>query len=154
MEPVRAIRLIALKNVLDEPDASAHWRHISRYYSKTFSTPLHLVDELPRLDVLQAYFEDVYEHLEDVELQRELAETLKETDALKREIAKTQDAKIDDILMAEAIAANAAAAKPKATTSDMVAALDKLGQAITDIKATVEPVGLDFSGLDDSTDVG
>jgi len=148
MEPVRAIRLIALKNVLDEPDASAHWRHISRYYSKTFSTPLHLVD------VLQAYFEDVYEHLEDVELQRELAETLKETDALKREIAKTQDAKIDDILMAEAIAANAAAAKPKATTSDMVAALDKLGQAITDIKATVEPVGLDFSGLDDSTDVG
>lgn len=52
------------------PDAASTWRSLCRTYSKTFHTPLHVVENLPPQDVILAIFEsqlddvDVEEHIE------------------------------------------------------------------------------------------
>ena len=64
MDRLRAIQIIALKEVLsDKQSQDFQLRSIFRWYSKTFHTPLHIVEELPEFDILQAYFEDQYEQL-------------------------------------------------------------------------------------------
>ena len=56
-----SLRLIALRNVLaKEPPNDYRIRTIHRWYSTHFHTPLHVVDTLPRHDVLIAYYETVY----------------------------------------------------------------------------------------------
>lgn len=57
----KTLKDIALANVL-EPDSEAYYRSICRWYSTTFSTPLHVVMyELDFSDVLLHYFEHFYE---------------------------------------------------------------------------------------------
>jgi hypothetical protein len=64
MDQIRALQIIALKEVLSENQSKDfQLRSIFRWYSKTFHTPLHVVEGLPEFDVLQAYFEDHYETL-------------------------------------------------------------------------------------------
>ncbi len=48
-----------------EPDDDAWLRRVFRYYSKNFATPLHLVQQLPLEDVLRAYFEDMFDSLDE-----------------------------------------------------------------------------------------
>lgn len=58
------IRLIALASVLT--DSSEYGlRHIFRWYSTTFCTPLHIVEDLPLVEVLQHWHESEYEKLLD-----------------------------------------------------------------------------------------
>jgi hypothetical protein len=70
MSPAEAVRLAALQVVFDsrrkkpkEVDPEYYLRRIFRWYSKTFATPLHEVEELPLSDVLQHYWEEHYEDM-------------------------------------------------------------------------------------------
>lgn len=76
MDVYTALRLQALRAV-KKPDSEAHIRHIHRWYSKNFHTPLHEVAELDPHDVLTAYYESTFEEMEPEERDRELAELLK-----------------------------------------------------------------------------
>lgn len=84
-----ALRLQALNAVLD-PDEDANLRHIFRWYSRTFHTPLQAVEEIPVDDVLQAFYEQSYEDLSEEERQTEL-KTLLETPEDKRLRLRAQD---------------------------------------------------------------
>ena len=83
-----ALKLLALRAVM-KPDGEAHYKSICRWYSKTFHTPLHTVDELPEEDVLTAYFEDRYEDMEEAEREDALRGLLEsEEDRRARQRAK------------------------------------------------------------------
>ena len=101
MDAYRAIKLIALRDVLKERTPESMWRKICRFYSKTFHTPLHLVETLPKLDVAQAYFEEAYDNMEEKDLQNELHELLEEGTTLEKSLAKSQDEASMDALEAE-----------------------------------------------------
>lgn len=73
-----------------EPDSEAHFRAICRWYSITFHTPLHLVEELPEDDVLVAYYEKTYEDMEDQE-REDLLKALLETPEEKKRKALAKD---------------------------------------------------------------
>jgi hypothetical protein len=95
----KAARVLALKSVL-YPDDLYYLRRIFRWYSRNFHTPLHVVGELPLEDVLEAYYEDNYEHLtsddDPTKLTEELQE-LTETDQqrFRREMLE-QSVELDD----------------------------------------------------------
>jgi hypothetical protein len=72
----KEIESIALANVAD-PDSDYIYRKICRWYSKTFYTPLHTVlNELTFSHVLQAYFEEGFEKMEDEDLKDEMLRTI------------------------------------------------------------------------------
>jgi hypothetical protein len=75
-----SLRVIAMRNVLSKnPPNDYTMRYISRWYSKEFSTPLHVVDTLPRHDVLLAYYESMYSEMkEDPKREQELNEHIQE----------------------------------------------------------------------------
>ena len=140
--------------MLDKPDFDAQWRRVSRWYSKTFATPLHLVDDLPRLDVLQAYYEDLYENLEDDKLHLELEELLKPVDELQKALDKSKgESDMDDLeklVKAENAKAKKSPKDPKVAAKEMIKVTEDLGRALTDIKKSIEPLegfNLDFDSL-------
>jgi primosomal protein N' len=62
MDDLQALKILALRAVLDpksDPDYSL--RHVFRWFSKTFHTPLAQVEEMPLEDILRHYYEDDYE---------------------------------------------------------------------------------------------
>lgn len=61
-----SLKKIAMANVQNEPPEYT-LRYIFRWYSKTFSTPLHVVPNLVLEDVLLAFFECQYEELNEPE---------------------------------------------------------------------------------------
>ncbi len=74
MHATEAIRIIALRDVwlrhinkADDPDYNR--RKIFMYYSVHFNTPLHVVESLPLLDVLRAYWEHSYGALSEDDLE-------------------------------------------------------------------------------------
>jgi len=88
---LESIRLLAYWSVT-HPDRDYHIRRVHRWYSKTFSTPLHEVYQLPLDDVLRVYFEELYESMDDPQREEELG-VLAESEAekvarLKRESAE------------------------------------------------------------------
>lgn len=80
----KALRILALKAAI-KPDGEALLRHIFRWYSKTFSTPLHEVYDIPVEDILTAFYEDKYENMEPADRDKELAELLQTPEDEKRE---------------------------------------------------------------------
>ncbi len=80
MDHHRALRILALQGAVRDrdrdpaapPSADFQRRKIFRWYSETFATPLHLVDELPVEDVMQHYYEHNYLQMSEDDLQREL----------------------------------------------------------------------------------
>ncbi len=73
MDYVDGLRARALLAVL-KPSSDDRYRHIFRWYSKTFHTPLHEVEDLPLDDILTAWFETIYEDMEDPERDEVLRE--------------------------------------------------------------------------------
>ncbi len=63
---VKTLKLIALKNTI-EPNEEAFLRSVQRWYSREFSTPLHVVPDLPLEDVLLNYYEDHYAALKEAD---------------------------------------------------------------------------------------
>ena len=152
MDTIRALQLIALKNLLGEQSEEARWRQICRWYSKTFATPLHVVEDLPRLDILQHYIEENYENLQDAELHLEADRLLTPEEDLAKE-----DVEMDKLAkQLEKENAQKKAAPPKEATekkidklsdaeSEILQSLDGMGQILTDIKKTMEePTSFDL----------
>ena len=90
MDMYIAIRLQALRDVLN-PGRDVLIRRIHRWYSKTFNTPLSDAYDLPLEDILQAYFEEKYEQLDEADLERERRE-LTEPPELRRQKMQAVDA--------------------------------------------------------------
>jgi hypothetical protein len=106
---IDAIKTKALLAVI-KPDMAASMRRIFRWYSKSFATPLHLIESLPLEDVLQAYFEDHFGNLEEPILEQEIAEmSLKPAD--RAAVEKAQEQADDDF--ANQIAAQVREAESK-----------------------------------------
>lgn len=96
MDILLTARRLAMAAVL-ERDRDYQLRYIFRWYSKTFSTPLHQVEELPLQDVLQAWYETQYDALvaddaREEDLQNEMVE-LTETDeeAAARQMTESRE---------------------------------------------------------------
>ena len=68
----RNLQLLALANVFENEKEQGGeeyiYRKICRRYSKEFSTPLYVVRKMPPMQVLQDFFEDLFENMEESEL--------------------------------------------------------------------------------------
>lgn len=89
MNYYEAIKVNALKSVL-KPDSEYFLRKIFRWYSKTFSTPLLDVYDLPLEHVLQEFYEERYEAMDDQAREEELADALETADDIKARM-ETED---------------------------------------------------------------
>jgi hypothetical protein len=96
MDFVHAIQLAALRDVLNQrqrnpvSDPDFFQRHVMRWYSKTFFTPLDQVEQLPLVDILRAFFEERYENMKEEDLEQERADLLK-TDEDRQKDARQKD---------------------------------------------------------------
>lgn len=149
---VKAARLLALKAVLD-PDEEYYVRRVFRWYSRNFHTPLHMVPDLPLEEVLEAYYENVYEEVvaEDEpgkleEAIRELVETDEERQ--KREMAEAgNDIVTEDFLRKIMAEEELKRLKKKAGAIEGVDRSQK--PALTKDTAKKEAVMPDFEDLPD-----
>lgn len=181
----KSIQILALKEVLAKDKASSDFdlRSIARWYSKTFATPLHLVYGLPTFDVLQAYYEDIYEDMAKTEegeislhkVAEELSRTEEELEAAKKEkdkedvyvfkmekdcVANNSKSDIKE-LKAKQLAAKAKLERDKRAAKALDKALnqDSLGAKInfdTPVAAPEEEpkeFAMNFTGLDDIGDL-
>lgn len=71
-----SLRILALWAVRNKTDWVTAYRRISRWYSTTFHTPLHLVADLDEAFVLQHYYEHVFESLDETDWRREAREAV------------------------------------------------------------------------------
>lgn len=106
MEYFDAIRALALRSVVTE-DREYRLRTIFRWYSKTFFTPLHTVDELPLEEVLRHYYESKYEGLENEELQAEINEFLETPEEKVARLRREDEEKADNESFMKHVAKNA-----------------------------------------------
>lgn len=85
----KALRILALKEALsEEPSHDYFIRKVFRWYSKTFSTPLHQVYNLPLFDVMQAYYEEIYSNLADEKDSPDFHEELSNLSKTEAELEK------------------------------------------------------------------
>jgi len=75
MDHITALQIKALKNVL-KPDTQAVLRSIFRWYSSTYATPLHMVDDLPLDDILTHWFEYHFEQLDEEDVRQKAEELI------------------------------------------------------------------------------
>lgn len=95
MNYYEAIRINALYEVL-KPSTNYYFRRVARWYSKTFHTPLYMTYKLPIEHILQEFYEERYENMEEEDRNAEVSD-LVETDEQKRERLLIEDAdKADD----------------------------------------------------------
>lgn len=103
MDIFQAIKAKALRSVL-KPDLDYVIRHIYRWYSKTFFTPLEEAYDLPLEEILLHYYECHFESM-DHEGQIEAIGEVLESEQDRREQARRDDAQIvDDIEFAKVAA--------------------------------------------------
>jgi hypothetical protein len=115
-----ALKLLALRAVM-KPDEAAHYRNICRWYSTTFHTPLHTVEELPEEDVLTAYYEATFEEMQDQERQEQLTKLLEtEEERVQRQRAKDVEA-AEAFEFARMLAAEAKREEAKAKIAEVKA---------------------------------
>ena len=115
-----ALRLVAMRNVLskDAPQDYTH-RVINRFYSMKFHTPLHVVDTLPRHDVLLAYYESIYSEMseggpeQEQALNTEIQNLINPADATKEEAERVADFELIKMAEEEAIKKAKEPQKPK-----------------------------------------
>jgi len=89
----RQCQTLALADVLAEkPSAEYSLRRIFRAYSEKFHTPLHLVDDIPLVDVLTHYYETCFESMLDGDdaAQNELDELTKTLSMSEQEAEKAR----------------------------------------------------------------
>lgn len=115
MHPFDAIRWQALRDVWfdrddkDGGDPGYFLRKVHRWYSRNLNTPLHLVYDLPTEDVLQAYYETLYEDMTDEEMETHIKDHAVSDEELERRKQKSQVLdSFDEELIREAQAQNAA----------------------------------------------
>lgn len=148
---VKAARLLALKAVLF-PDENYYLRRVFRWYSRTYHTPLHIVPDLPLEDILEAYYEHVYEEVvaEDEpgkieQAIRELIET--EEERIKREMEEeSQDIVTEDFLR-KVMAEEEIKRRKKAGSIEEIDKTQK--PALTTDSANKAPIAPDLDELPD-----
>lgn len=175
----RALRILALKEALsEEPSYDYFIRKVFRWYSKTFSTPLHQVADLPLFDVMQAYYEDIYSNLADEKDTPEFHEQLSNLSKTEAELEKDKLEKdrteAEDYMFAKSAendnkksAEKAALQKKKiaedkirrdrevAKEVDAILSKDALGNYMEASKTNKKPakelpeINMTFTGLDD-----
>ncbi len=138
MDYIDGIRARALLAIL-RPTLEANFRHIFRWYSKTFHTPLHEVDDLPIEHILLHWYECEYEALEDPEKEMLLRDL-----TVPKEVVIAED----DAAMQAMIANDAKRAKTRKPKVDPLAAT--WGEDKT-IEAQVEKLKQGLAGLADDT---
>lgn len=120
MDSTDALQVVSLLAVIRQ-DSDYLLRKIYRWYSKTFFTPLHEVEDLPLEDVLTAYFEEAYEMMPEkkrLHLARLLTETSEEKAARvaaekAKEHAQSDDAFLDKMRLEQEKEAKALAEKKR-----------------------------------------
>ena len=119
---LQSLQILALDAVV-RPDWNAVYRQICREYSRKFHTPLHVVEELPHIDVLTHYYEDLYDGMDERERER-LAYIVTETaeERLTREARETVE------LNSEAVSVASTLEKARRAMEATVRAVDSLGK--------------------------
>lgn len=117
-----AIQADALHAVLvEEPEWEI--RHILRWYSRTFFTPLHEVEELPPEDVFRTWFETRYEQMDRSELIEEARLVIETPEERAQRIETEKDKGDDDLAFLEAALKQDAAREAKKSKKKLVATL-------------------------------
>ena len=101
---VTDIRIQALSDSASNPNDDFHnfLFYVFRWYSKTFFTPLHVVEELPLESVLRAFFYDKADHLTPEERHEELLLVLESPEQRSARFMKeSEDLVGDEALLAE-----------------------------------------------------
>jgi hypothetical protein len=130
-----------MRNVLaKEPPFDYSMRYISRWYSEKFHTPLHVVDTLPRHDVLLAYYESVFGEMKDdpkreQELNEQIQGLLNPKDVNKEEQEKIETYEFEKLVAEQEAKKTKEPPKPKLVIPPID--LDEDG-----------PVSMNFQGLD------
>lgn len=88
----KSIENICISNYLDR-DGSYLFNKVCREYSKTYHTPLHMVYELPLIDVITAFLEErldnmEFNHIYDLFMKNHMPEEFKEEEEEDEEFAK------------------------------------------------------------------
>lgn len=86
-------------------------RFLMRWYSKTFATPLHLVPSIPLIHVLQAFWEEKYESLDEDELEEERLRLLETEDQRRVRLVKEDAERVESEAFFAAVNAQAVAKK-------------------------------------------
>ena len=116
----RSYQIKAAEDVLD-PDEQAFFRKICRWYSKSFHTPLHLVESLPIDHILTNYYESTmeaipYNDLYDIVIEDFLPEIQEENETNLQEFIEELEAEQAEQQQRKALKTQPAPiSKPKAT---------------------------------------
>jgi succinate dehydrogenase flavin-adding protein (antitoxin of CptAB toxin-antitoxin module) len=152
VDRLEALQATALLAVIRESDDYLV-RRILRWYSTTFHTPLHQVEELPFDYILTHYFETMYENVGDAK-RRKYARLMSETDEERasREERESDDAfvkKMEKVARREAEAAEKRSKEREEANQRIAAALGEQDALdMPDIEMTFD--GSNLSGEDDS----
>jgi hypothetical protein len=76
-------------------------RYLMRWFSKTFHTPYHLVQEMPFEDVLQAFYEERYATLDEDQFDQEIREML---ETPEERVARLKAEEEEELLMQQQLA--------------------------------------------------
>jgi hypothetical protein len=143
-----SLRILALQAVRDKTDGDARYRHVCRWYSQTFHTPLKDVFDLDEGFVLQHYYEHHFEGLDDAEWRREVQETIETPE--EREARLRAEAAADRELLRRAAAdRELLKRRPRPATMgseiaqepapELPSADDRLRAALASMPASIEP---------------
>jgi len=141
-----ALRILALEAVRNSSDWSSQYRRVCRWYSKTFHTPLHTVIDLDEVFVLQTYYEEMYEGLDDADWRKEARDAIETPEeraareareaASDRELLQSARA---DMKRLEALRRKDGKVSSEAIAKDFENAAEKLKNALDGLPATIDP---------------
>ena len=132
-DQLKHLKILAMYSVLEEP-AEYNIRYIFRWFSREFSTPLHVVETLPLEDVLTNYYECLYEDLSPEERQHVVDRLLMSDEELAA-ARKAEDAEDADSWEF----GKAAEAAAPATTALPPPPVDPITERLERIRASMKP---------------
>ena len=136
MDYLDALRLLALQSVV-RGDSEYSLRAVFRWYSKTFATPLHVVEAQPLEDIFRHYLETQYEELGPQEREAEIRRlTESQEDLRQRRLQEdADDAETLEFAAATEAQERAKKKKPESGPGTMAAAASSLEAAGQDLRA-------------------
>jgi vacuolar-type H+-ATPase subunit I/STV1 len=139
MSWVEDLKILSIHGVINE-DGDYTLRHIFRWYSKTFSTPLHVVEALPLEDVLQAYFEEHYEGMNEVEREQEVAHLLETEESLRKRQQAEDGMDADTFEFSKKLGPSPQLDKAAQAVNEVHQAADQVGSALKELTKVMNPV--------------
>ena len=125
-----AMRATALAAVVEEP-FEYQLRRISRWYSKTFHTPLADVDNIPVEDLIYTYYECMYEDLPPERREEEIEDIFTPPDKRVLKLDETTERKVsDDDFMKQIQDEEKKKAEEAKKTPDMADKMEKMAQSM------------------------